>query len=293
MTRAFTIPCAAVAADPVTAAAEAQPAITITLHEPPLISDALGLKTWGTSYLLAKRLHHLVPSILPSTATSSSSPTTSSPLRALEMGSGTGLVGLSAAALFGWDSHLTDLTDVVPNLANNIAANAHLFPPSSSSSLSSVAVVARVLDWTQPLADEYWQARVGSFDVILASDPLYTPQHPGLVVSCVSLFLRKPTADDAQDSGGRFIIEHPLRPSHMEEVVDCEAGLEAAGLVREAVGEEVGWDDWGVSRLQQERLRLGGEDDEHVGGVRCRWGVWRWRHWGSCSADSQERSSRE
>jgi len=150
----------------------------------------------------------------------------------------------------------------------------------------SPSVSARVLDWTQPLDDAYWRERAaeGGFDVILASDPLYTPQHPELVVSCVALFLRKPatataTAEASGDEGGKFIIEHPLRPSHMAEVADCEARLTAAGLVREAVGEEVGWDDWGVSSLQHEQLRLGsgdGDAAEHIGGVRCRWSVWRW-----------------
>lgn len=259
MTRTFHIPCMNGTAE----------TISITLHEPPLVSDSLGLKTWGSSYLLSKRLHHLVPSVLPTTEADR-------PLHALELGSGTGLVGLSAAVLFGWDMHLTDLPDVVPNLAHNITSNMTLLQSTNVS--SPPVVVAKVLDWTEPLADDYWSDKVNSFDVVLASDPLYTPQHPGLVVSCVSLFLRKPRS--STDIGGKFILEHPLRPTHMEEVADCESRLLAAGLVREMGGEEVGWDDWGTNSRDLERLRLQEGDDvdvEALGGVRCRWSVWHWR----------------
>jgi len=269
-------------------------AVCISLHEPPLVSDALGLKTWGASYLLAKRLPLLVPSIAPI------DPCCAPSLQGLELGSGTGLVGLAAAALFGWRLHLTDLPEVVPNLARNIAANRHLFRAPSEPTEEKEdddAVLARVLDWERPLSDPYWRQWAGKFDVVLASDLLYSPQHPRLVVDCISLFLRKPANQQQQqqqnegkmacggDGGGRLIVECPLRPSHLDQVSDFEERLAAAGLVREMMGEEVGWDDWGPSRLQQEQLRLDsnsesdGQQQRHclTGGLHCRWSVWRWK----------------
>nr|QSQ68602.1 hypothetical protein PY_023339 [Puya raimondii] len=87
-------------------------------------------------------------------------------LRILELGSGTGLVGLAAAAALRARVVLTDLPHVLPNLRFNARANAPLLA-------SRGAAAVRQLRWGErddllPLA-----ASEGPFDAVLGSDVVY------------------------------------------------------------------------------------------------------------------------
>lgn len=81
----------------------------------------MGLKTWGSSHVLAKSLprfsseflSHLFPS----------SDRTTRPIHILELGSGTGLLGLAAACTWGTHVVLSDLPEIVSNLAYNAELN--------------------------------------------------------------------------------------------------------------------------------------------------------------------------
>ena len=75
---------------------EASPtAFELTIREPPLTGDSLGLKTWGSSYVLAQHLPHIgSTSLFRLFDESLGQP----PPPVLELGSGTGLLGLAAAA---------------------------------------------------------------------------------------------------------------------------------------------------------------------------------------------------
>ncbi|XP_059624676.1 uncharacterized protein LOC132267541 [Cornus florida] len=85
-------------------------------------------------------------------------------LRILELGSGTGLVGISAAAILGADVTVTDLTHVLPNLRFNADANADVLARHGG------AVEVAALGWGE--ADQ--MERVGrEFDLILGSDVVY------------------------------------------------------------------------------------------------------------------------
>ena len=92
----------------------------LVIREPPIVGDSLGLKTWGSSYILAQSLDQISSKSL-SHLLDSNSP--HRPASVLELGSGTGLLGMAAAAL--WRTHvvLTDLPDIVLNLAFNVSAN--------------------------------------------------------------------------------------------------------------------------------------------------------------------------
>ncbi|KXT17221.1 hypothetical protein AC579_5780 [Pseudocercospora musae] len=219
--------------------------LDLTLHEPALTGDSLGLKTWASSYLLAKRMTLLRTSLphLPIEAT------------ALELGSGTGLVGLAAAAILSHHVFLTDLPDIVPNLERNAEVNA------DSLNMHGGQVTCAVLDWNEPQSlhvndtDDGYEAR--TFPLILAADPLYSSDHPRLLVNAVRYHL-------SSERHARVVIELPLRDAYAHERNDFRARMNAIGLHIVDEGEEIGYDDWLA------------HDDEPLE-VRCWWTVWAWR----------------
>lgn len=84
--------------------------------------------------------------------------------RILELGSGTGLVGLAAAAILGANVTVTDLRHVLPNLQYNIEANAGILE------VNSGVVNAAALSWGET---EEMEAIGRDYDYILASDVVY------------------------------------------------------------------------------------------------------------------------
>lgn len=227
---------------------------TLTLHEPSLTSDNLGMKTWVSSYLLSQRLNSLLestPQLVPSTAdTPTPTPDSDRTLRALELGAGTGLVGLSFAALRGKSAniHLTDLPEIVPNLSHNAALNVELL------NKTAATVTTGVLDWsaspeTPPTAEQ-------QYDLILAADPLYSPEHPRLLVDTIAVWL-------SRGLDARVVLEMPLRDAYLPQVQDLRQRMDKLGLAVVEEGEETGYDDWETA-------------DGGAVVVRCWWSVWGW-----------------
>lgn len=215
----------------------------LTIYEPPMTADNLGLKTWASSYLLAKQLCLLrthVSDLLPDA-------------HILELGAGTGLVGMAAALVFERHVILTDLPEIVPNLEQNARSNSQVI--SSRGGSASAAV----LDWTKPEDFDYdtFEGSPKSFPLILVADPIYSPDHPRMLVNAIKWHLS--TSKDA-----RLIIELPLREAYTEERQDMRDRLTGMGLIVVEQGEEVGYDDWSA-----------GQGEELVE-VRCWWGVWGW-----------------
>ena len=176
-TRTFTIPGPVIGTAP----------IEIRLLEPTLTNDNLGHKTWIASYLLARRLPSLRERL---------PPLQNIPVRlirrarVLELGSGTGLLGIAAAAIYPEATyHLTDLPEIVPNLEFNISANAALFQDSTRPE-GQYPITAAVLNWE----DARPQPTYKRYDVILASDLLYSQQAPVKVGTFDFLF--SPSAFD-------------------------------------------------------------------------------------------------
>ncbi|PYI07149.1 VPS28-domain-containing protein [Aspergillus sclerotiicarbonarius CBS 121057] len=201
---------------------------TLTLHEPSLTADNLGMKTWVSSYLLSRRLHNLLettPNLVPSASTTPKLHPDKT-LRALELGAGTGLVGLSFAALRGKSAtiHLTDLPDIVPNLAHNAALNVELLDRTGG------AVTTGVLDWSE------------QYDLILAADPLYSPNHPKWLVDTITPWLSRGL--DAR-------------------IQELRERMGQLGLAVVDEGEEIGYDDWESA-------------DGGALEVRCWWSIWGW-----------------
>ncbi|KAE8148203.1 VPS28 protein-domain-containing protein [Aspergillus avenaceus] len=207
--------------------------LTLTLHEPSLTADNLGMKTWVSSYLLSQRLHSLLestPQLVPAESTTPA-PKADRTLRALELGAGTGLVGLSFAAIRGKlaSIHLTDLPDIVPNLAHNAALNVELL------TRTSATVTTDVLDWS--VAPEPLPTPEEQYDLILAADPLYSPKHPKWLVDTVGVWL-------SRGLDARVVVEMPLRDAYLPQVQEFRERMGQLGLAVVDEGEEVGYDDW-------------------------------------------------
>ncbi|KZF22012.1 putative glucose-inducible SAM-dependent methyltransferase Rrg1 [Xylona heveae TC161] len=228
VTRSFTIPTN-------NGGSEAE----IVLYEPSLTADNLGFKTWASSFLLSKRLHLL--DIIAKDAQQAG------PI--LELGAGTGLVGMAAATVWGAHVHLTDLPEIVENLSRNAETNRARIAEHGGS------VSTGVLDWTHYSGVEGVPS-TGRYSIILAADPIYSPDHPRLFVQTVRAWL-------STDKNARVVVELPFRDAYAPQIQELKDRLADIGLGLKDQGEEVGYDDWGGR-------------DGRPAEVRCWWGVWGW-----------------
>ncbi len=178
------------------------------------------------------------PAILPM-------PQTIEPVKVLELGAGTGLAGMAAAALFpNVAVHLTDLPSIVPNLIANVETNAHLFARHPTEG---------VLDWSKLPSHVTPHER---YDCILAADSLYDPQHPDWLTNAMAMFLRK-------QRGSRIIVELPFRDMDLPYHRLLRNNMRKKGFVLLEEGRESGYDDWEGAWC--EKLA-----------VLCWWSVWSW-----------------
>jgi hypothetical protein len=127
------------------------PELKFDIREPPLTGDNLGLKTWGTSYVIARNLEFFGINYLSHLFQKSYVHTNGAIKRALlpntkvlELGAGTGLVGIAAGAVWSTDVLLTDLQDIADNLFYNIEKNT----PNISEFGGHISGGA--LDWREP-----------------------------------------------------------------------------------------------------------------------------------------------
>ncbi|KAL8635245.1 MAG: hypothetical protein Q9228_007245 [Teloschistes exilis] len=222
--------------------------VSITLHEPSLTADNLGHKTWLASFLLAKHVSSLKPH-LPALQISEDDLNFESPLqpnRVIELGAGTGLVGLAIAAMFPVHVHLTDLPEIVPNLRSNVVTS----QAESKTSWKGKTTVGG-LDWSQ-------HAHGSEYDLVVVADPIYSPQHPAWLVNTIDSVLKR-------DEKARVVIELPLREAYNTEVEELKSRMVDLGLVIIAEGFESGFEDWENAQDPSERTK-----------VQCWWAVWGW-----------------
>ncbi|OCT50893.1 putative glucose-inducible SAM-dependent methyltransferase Rrg1 [Cladophialophora carrionii] len=212
--------------------------LTFAIAEPALRAQGLSLQTWTSSLVLARLLHKI--------AVDFSSPT---PVPVLELGAGTGLVGLSAAALWKVPVILTDLPPFVSGLAGNVNLNAATVKDS---------VLCGSLDWSEPdsliLQDgSHYKADKHPARIILAADTVYSEEHPELLSRTILKWL-------APGPSSRAILTYPLRVAYLDQIRELWDLLEAGGLEAIMDGQEQDDDvhDW---------------DDECL----CEWSVWRWK----------------
>jgi predicted nicotinamide N-methyase len=181
--------------------------VNIELNDAALLDDdhtSVGLQSWGSAIVLARKLcaDPGCFSLYPADGGAMR------PLRVLELGAGTGMLSIVAAkilhsaflppVIIATDYH----AEVLSNLSANVRAN---FPPQSYTRLP---VMVHVLDWENPV---YSAPLDGMFDIVLAADVVYHPEHARLIKGCIERVLAR---------SGTFWMIMALRSSGRHEGLD-------------------------------------------------------------------------
>jgi len=143
----------------------------------------------------------------------------------MELGTGTGLVGLMCAAL---GCPRVVLTDYHPQVLSNAAYNIQL-----AQSLQSEILLHR-LDW-QEIAEATDKAIDETFDIIVGADIVYEVVHTQWLPRVIDRYLKR---------DGVFYLLIPLRPTHSKEVELFEESMSENGFVTVRCDEERGFDDF-------------------------------------------------
>ncbi|KAF4629461.1 hypothetical protein G7Y89_g8684 [Cudoniella acicularis] len=227
-----------------------RPALKLEIREPPLTGDNLGLKTWGTAWAIAQKLDmigakyfsHLLKCNLGTFNTTTSDSNTHSQTRILELGAGTGLLGLAAAAMWSTDIVLTDMEVIRENLLFNIDKNMDLLESRGAK------VIGDVLDWTEP-EKGLTKCFNKQFEIVLASDPLYDDSHPELVAKMIKQHLKLA-------SSSRAMVAVPLRDKKTAEfALKLQDIMLSYNFQLLHEGTEVCRDDWATKGGENNRAR--------------------------------------
>ena len=176
---------------------EIQTFITVELNDVPLDGvdhTAVGLQSWTSAIVLAQRMcadpgkYLLANQVVTVPCTPRSIPKSKS-LRVLELGSGTGLLSIAAAKVYSrlGCSAYVQATDYHPRVLDNLSKNMHanLGPIGRLDSEVKVDVVA--LDWAYPPSISNEE----KYDIVLASDVIYEPQHACWIRDCAARTMKK------------------------------------------------------------------------------------------------------
>ncbi|GAA5836724.1 hypothetical protein JCM9279_007637 [Rhodotorula babjevae] len=201
--------------------------LRLTVRDGTLLEASTGHRTWGSASILAHLLAASPSRFFP--ALCASPPAPSPPLRILELGSGTGLVGLTAAAVLsrlgvgargGAEVVLSDGGDepqaVLDNLLENVVAN-------EGAMGDGVRVRVERLDWRDYLL-ESTPTEVSPtpranerFDILLGTDLVYERGQATLLHAAAAGLLRFPSSFSTATSRPTFWLALPIRPTHADE----------------------------------------------------------------------------
>lgn len=212
--------------------------LDLAIEEPNLRAQGLNLTTWTSSFVLAGLLHKITVDL-----------TSAGAVPVLELGAGTGVVGLTAAALWNVPVVLTDLPPIVPGLVGNVRLN---------TAVVKTPVRCGSLDWSTPdtlVLDDgtQYDADKNKARIIFAADTIYSEEHPELLSRAVLRWL-------APGPSSRFILTCAQRVAYLDQIREVWELLEAGGL--EAISEGRELDDNGHNW-----------DDECL----CEWSIWKWK----------------
>ncbi|OAA49700.1 hypothetical protein ISF_09403 [Cordyceps fumosorosea ARSEF 2679] len=232
----------------------------LVIREPAVAGAAgLGFKTWASAYVLARELPRLSASsaLFPLFDESLGQ----SPPAVLELGAGTGLLGLAAAALWAAPVTLSDLPDVVHNLRHNVAANERVV--AARGGLVRVGCLTWGGEEDAARSDQELFGQPFQFPIVLAADALYNDDHPELLASAISRNL-------ALGPEARALIMSPMRDNVTLHLIDKFKQMMLdlkPPLVCEEEDEFVGNDDWAGADDEDD------EEKANSGNVRCWLGI--------------------
>ncbi|KAK0748057.1 putative methyltransferase-domain-containing protein [Apiosordaria backusii] len=204
---------------------------SLAIREPPLTGDSLGLKTWGSSYALAQLLREFASGPLAHLVRSAQKTG-----EVLELGSGTGLLGLAAACIWRTTVYLTDLPEIMSNLEHNASLNRALVEERGGK------IEASPLTWGGSEEDVDPRFRSGKrFELIIVADPLYDDDHPALLASAIDEQL-------ALNPDARVLVMVPQRDEITKglcRTLRDELGKQTNPFICHHENIVAGEDDWG------------------------------------------------
>ncbi|KAM7206776.1 putative methyltransferase domain containing protein [Rhypophila sp. PSN 637] len=208
---------------------------SLTIREPPLTGDSLGLKTWGSSYVLAQLLPRFALGPLAHLLLDDAG-TRAHAVEVLELGSGTGLLGLAAAASWQASVVLTDLPAIISNLAFNADLNRQTIE------LHGGRVDTAPLTWGggEDEIDPRFRS-TNHYKLIIVADPLYDDDHPALLAGAINEQL-------SLGSDSRVLVMVPQRDETTKGLLATlrtEMLQQSSPLVCEEESIVAGEDDWG------------------------------------------------
>ncbi|KAF9351579.1 Vacuolar protein-sorting-associated protein 28 [Mortierella sp. NVP85] len=246
------------------------PPQSLQIHDPSFIGGDVGFKTFGAAYLLSKHIAHGdIPQL--ESWTPSSESRSSLPLpRILELGSGTGLVGLAATLFSNPQGPKVILSDYHPNVLTTLHFN------SSLNHLDSRCDI-QLLDWRDILrkrnlrwglkqpgqeaapegSHQQQPTRLDSvqemsetdrMDLILGAEVVYDPGHAELVAHVVDEYLKKDLISDNKEipltrRRPAFHIMFPIRKTHTAVIAEFDYWMDKMGFVDCRQAKEWGRED--------------------------------------------------
>lgn len=220
--------------------------IEIPLKDIPLENHdytSVGGQTWGGACVLAEMIvEHLARFGLGDTSpVGNDDRLCRGDLRILELGAGTGLVGLTVAKLLAalgnrWATVVS--TDFHPSILANLKANIDAnFPARNNDGM--ITIVSHFLDWANfPVSASIPDVLSEPFDIVLGADIIYEVEHATWIKNCLKRLLRYPS--DSQTTS-LFHLVIPLRSTHafesstIESVFQWENHAEPVILSKESI----------------------------------------------------------
>jgi SAM-dependent methyltransferase len=169
---------------------------------------AVGLQSWGSCILFAERMCSDADVLQLERRALAGERQVG--LRVLELGAGTGMLSIVAAKLIQAHGMKADIvaTDFHPAVLKNLSVNVR--------TNSSRCITIAHLDWENPSYDAHDGAFEKPFDVVLAADVVYHPDHARWVKQVVERVLARPQRE-LDLPGGVFWLFIPVRTTGRHE----------------------------------------------------------------------------